>query len=90
MTIPVLLAVLALSCAIWNIVTTARICDALRRRGVKVNFFLLRVLIPRYVGMYKRITREETGRTGLLYYHWLISINATLVIGLGAAAAMLL
>ena len=83
----ILLVVLAVLCAIWNVVTTIRVYDALRRRGVEVSWLWLRVLIPWYVERYKRITREETGRIGLLYYHWLISINLTLVAGIGAAVA---
>ena len=88
--IPIVLAVLALSFAIWNIVTTVRVYDALRKRDVKVSFLWLRVMIPWYVERYKRITLKETGRIGLLYYHWIISINLTLVAGIGAAATALL
>lgn len=87
MSIPIVLAVLALSCAIWNVVTTARVYNALRRRGVKVSFLWLRVLIPWYVERYKRITLQESGRIGLLYYHWIVSINLTLVTGITAAVA---
>jgi hypothetical protein len=90
MSIPIVLGALAVSFAIWNIVTTIRVYDALHRRGVKASLLWLRVLIPWYVERYKRITLQESGRIGLLYYHWIISINLTLVAGIAAVATALL
>jgi hypothetical protein len=47
----------------------------LQKRKVKINFFLLRLYIPKYIQQYKKIMLEETGKAGGLYYLWIGSIN---------------
>ena len=71
--------VLAIACMLWNVVASIRIYGWFRRRNVPVTFIFLRVMAPVYAYRYRKITREETGRTGPLYYHWLVSINCALV-----------
>jgi hypothetical protein len=65
--------------AAWHITATIMIYEALRKRGLKVSFIFLRLLAPKYASQYKEITRKETGRTGPLFYHWIVSINTALV-----------
>ncbi len=86
MSLAVVYLVLAVACVFWNVFISIRIYDWFRRRGVSVSFIWLRVMAPIYAHRYRKITREETGRTGPLYYHWLISINAALVFALVAIA----
>jgi hypothetical protein len=62
----------------WFIVSTLLIYEALRRRGVAVSFLWLRALAPKYAHEYRAITRRETGRTGPLFHHWVVSINVAL------------
>ena len=69
MNIEVVFASLAVVSVLWSVVTSVRIVLALRRRGVKVSFLWLRIMIIKYVRQYKRITLEETGHAGPLYYH---------------------
>jgi hypothetical protein len=64
---------------IWHVTTTILIYEALRKRNLKVSFLLLRLLAPKYATQYKEITRKETGKTGPLSFHWIISINAALI-----------
>ena len=66
-------------CGLWNGITSVMICSDLKSRGESVNFFLLRMMAPWYAHKYRAITRKETGRTGPLYYHWIVSINSALV-----------
>lgn len=66
-------------CGLWNIVITLLIYNALQKRGLPVNFFLLRLLAPKYAFQYKEITRAESGRVGPLFYNWIVSINLALV-----------
>jgi len=73
---------LGVACGVWNGITSGRIYFDLRGRGESANFFLLRVMAPFYAYRYRKITREETGRTGPLFYHWVVSINGALVFGL--------
>ena len=81
--------ILAGLCGFWNGITGAIICSDLRRRGESANFFLLRMMAPVYAHQYRKITMAETGRTGPLFYHWVISINAALVFGLLAVGLIL-
>ena len=83
----VLLVVAAL-CALCGGITAAMIASALQQPGVKVNWFLLRMLIAtRYLGQYRDLTRQETGRPGPLYYVFIAAMNSALVL---AAAGLLL
>ena len=70
--------------AAWHVTATIMIYEALRKRSIQVSFMLLRLLAPKYASQYREITRKETGRTGPLFYHWIVSINTAL------AAAILL
>ncbi len=75
----VLFGTLFAFCIVWYLVTSALIIGALQQRKMKINFFLIQMLLPSYVGKYRKLTREETGKTGILFYHWIISINAALI-----------
>lgn len=80
----VILAIAAAASGFWNIVTSIRILGELRRRNIKASFFWLRAMAPIYAYRYKKATTEESGRPGALFYHWIISINLTLVLALAA------
>jgi hypothetical protein len=56
------------------------IVHQLSKRGVKINFFLLKLLIIKYIHQYKQITLEESGKVGPLYYPCIVSINMALVL----------
>ncbi len=61
------------------VVVSILIMSELQKRDIKINFFLLRLLLPKYVHQYKKITKKETGKVGALFYYWIISINLALV-----------
>jgi len=61
------------------VVVSILIMNELQKRGIKINFFLMRLLLPKYVHQYKKITKKETGKVGALFYYWIISINLALV-----------
>ena len=61
------------------VVFSMMIVHELSRRGVKINFFLLRLYLIKYIHQYKRITSEENGRIGPLYYPCVASVNLALV-----------
>jgi hypothetical protein len=70
---------LAIFFIICFVVFSILIVAALDRRHVKINFLWIRLLILKYVSQYRKITLEETGRVGSLFYLWIISINLALV-----------
>ena len=80
----VILAIAAVAGGFWNIATSIRILGELRRRHMKASFFWLRAMAPLYAYRYKKVTKEETGKPGPLFYHWVISINLTLVFAVAA------
>ena len=82
MGLTIVFAVVALLAVVWNIVTTIAIIRWLQTKGEKINFVFIRALAPVYAQRYKKITLEETGKVGDLFYHWLISINTALVFGI--------
>ncbi len=79
MNVTTLLTAIAIIGVGWGTVTSIRILDALRKRGHSVNFFLLRLYLPSYVHRYAVLTKEETGKTGPLLYHFVIAFNVALV-----------
>jgi len=64
---------------IWFVVSGAMIVNELIKRKHKIKFIIINAMLPVYVHRYRKITLEETGKVGALYYHWIIAINAALV-----------
>ncbi len=73
---------LAILCVLFNVVITMLIISELQKRKIKINFFLLRLYIPKYVHQYKKITLEETGKVGSLYYWCVGSINLAWILAM--------
>ncbi|MCK5573750.1 MAG: hypothetical protein KAJ12_13355 [Bacteroidetes bacterium] len=71
---------LALVALVVNVVLSMIITARLQKRNVKINFFLIKLLIPKYVHQYRAITLEEQGTVGGLFYGWVTSINAALML----------
>jgi hypothetical protein len=69
-----------------NLVTFIIIINFLGKRKVKINYFLIRFLMWKYVSQYKDITLKETGSVGSLYSLW----STSLILMLGSVAAALL
>ncbi len=74
-----ILIALCVLCGIWNIVISLIIYNSLKNRGLPVSFLWLRLMIPGYVFQYREVIKAETGQTGVLFYHWIISINLSLL-----------
>jgi hypothetical protein len=71
-------AVVGVAAALWML-------RELRRRGVEVDWLLLRLRFFRYLEEYKRTTLREAGRVGMPYYVYLVSMLLALacaVVGL--------
>jgi len=50
------------------IIFSMMIVHEVSKRGVKINFVLLRLYIIKYIHQYRQITLKETGKIGPLYY----------------------
>jgi hypothetical protein len=76
----ILFTSLALASVVINIVFSILIVGELQKRNVKINFFLLKLYLPKYAHQYKQISLQETGKVGALFYGWLVSINAAWIL----------
>jgi hypothetical protein len=75
-----ILFAVAIVSVLWGVVSAVLIAEALRKRGVKVNWVFLRFLIlSKYLGQYRDITRQETGRSGPLFYSYVVAMNLALL-----------
>ena len=79
MTTSDILLTIAILSALWGVASAVVIAGALHERGVKVNWLFLKVLIMKYVGQYRDVTRSETGRVGFWYYSFVGAMNLALV-----------
>jgi len=68
-----LFLILALMSVAWGIVTSIMITSFLSKRGIKINYLFFRVLIFGYIRQYRKITLEETGKPGPLFYLFIIA-----------------
>ena len=64
------------------VIFSRMITHEVSKRGIKINFFLLRLYIIKYIHQYRKLTVEESGRIGPLYYPCVISINLALIFAL--------
>ena len=72
--------VLAIACVLCGVVSSMMIVSFLSNQGIKINYFLLRLFLPKYVEQYKKIMIEKTGRPGSLYYSFVVSMISGLVL----------
>ena len=75
MSVSTILIAIALLSVAWGIVSSVVIADALQKRGLKVNWIFLRVMIIKYIGQYRDVTRQETGRAGPWFYSFVVAMN---------------
>jgi len=75
-----LLIGLGVVCVIWAGVAAVLIAADLHKRGISVSVIWLRLMILKYLHEYSKLTREETGRVGPLFYHYVVPLNVALVI----------
>jgi len=70
---------IALVCVAWGVVSSIAIVNYISKRGHKINYFLLRIMIYKYIHIYSELTREEQGRPGPWFYSYIVSMNLALV-----------
>ena len=63
----------------WGIVSMIAITDFVSKRGTKINFFLYRLYVIKYVEKYKQITEAENGEPGSWFYSFAVSMNFALL-----------
>ena len=74
--------ILALVSAMFGIVFMIMITSFLSKRGIKINYLLLRLYIIKYIHQYRKITIEENGKPGNLFYPYIVSMSLALVLAI--------
>ena len=74
-----------LICASISVISSIFVVSELQKRGVDANHFYLRWMLFSYLKQYKELTVKESGRVGSLFYIYIVSINAALVVAILAA-----
>ena len=74
------LAVIGAICVIWAVTSAILLTAALDRRGLTTPFLFIGLFLFRNLGRYREITRRETGKTGFLFYSFVVPINVALVL----------
>jgi len=76
------LLVLALVFVGLFVIFSIMIVHELSKRGVKINFILLRLYLIKYIHQYKQLTLKESGNIGPLYYPCIVSVGLALVLAI--------
>jgi hypothetical protein len=76
------LLILALVFVGLFVIFSMMIVNEVSKRGVKINFVLLRLYLIKYISQYKQITLKETGKIGPLYYPCVVSVGLALVLAI--------
>jgi hypothetical protein len=70
---------LAVISGILNGVFSYMILYYLSKHDIKVNYWNVRLWMLKYLKQYRKLTIEKNGKTGNLFYAWIISISLFLV-----------
>ena len=71
--------ILAIVSVLCGVLFSIMITSFISKRGNKINYFLIRILIYKYVNQYRQITEEETGKAGPLFYSSIRSFILALI-----------
>jgi len=71
---------LAVISVIFNLVFSLMIASYLSKHGNKINYWWdMRFHIVKYLKQYRKLTIEENGKPGNLFYAWVVAISLFLV-----------
>ena len=71
--------ILTITSVICSVVFSLMITSYLSKHGIKINYLLLRLFLPKYIHQYRKLTIEENGKPGNLFYAFIVSMNLALV-----------
>ena len=64
--------IIVMVCLAWAITAMVLIISQVEKSGTRINFFLIKLFIFKYISQYNEKTREERGRVGPLFYHFIV------------------
>ena len=75
----------------WGVFSAMMIVDYVSKKGVKINWILIKWHVIGYIGRYHDLTVKESGKPGFWFYSYIVSMNLAFVLAvLGAVFARLL
>ena len=74
-----LFLILAIVCVLFGVVSSILITAFLSKRGIKINYLLIRIYIYKYINQYRKVTKEENGKVGPLFYSFIVSFILALL-----------
>ena len=77
--------ILAIGSVLCGIVFSMMITAFVSKRGTKINYLLIRIYIYKYVNQYRKITIEENGKEGPLFYPFIVSFILALIFAIVGA-----
>lgn len=86
----VVLGFLAILCAVAGGIAATRMAVELRDRGMDANPLFTRWMLYKYIADYRRVTLEETGQIGSLYYVGGTFAGLAAILAIGALVTILL
>ena len=63
----------------WGIVSMIAITSFLQKKGRKINFLFINIMMFKYVYEYHQITTEENGKPDFWFYSFTIAMNLALL-----------
>jgi len=77
--------ILAIVSVLCGVLFSIMITSFISKRGTKINYFLIRIFIYKYVNQYRKITIEENGKVGPLFYPFIVSFILALIFAIVGA-----
>jgi hypothetical protein len=74
-----------LICVLWSSAAIIPMLGYLERRGVGPRLVWRNFTMPDYARQYRAITRRGGGRTGALFYHFVIPLHLALLLAVSSA-----
>ena len=67
-----IIMIAALLCVVWAVTALVLVTQKVTRKGEYKNPFLFNLILLRNLSKYQEQTQAEHGKTGALYYHFVI------------------
>ncbi len=64
--------IVVMVCLAWAITSMVLIISKVEKSGTRINFFLIKLFIFKYISQYNELTMKEKGKVGPLFYNFIV------------------
>jgi hypothetical protein len=64
--------IVVMVCLAWAITSMVLIISKVEKSGTRINFFLIKLFIFKYISQYNELAKKEKGKVGPLFYHFIV------------------